>query len=126
MSYHKSKIKADYITSSFLMGAAVILLFFAGKVVTSPQVERADLHRQAQPITKVYCEKSLKKIGVSSVVRDKDILVIEKSSRSLVSLVERASLIAQTCSGFEITEFCVGDNCLPEKGLKITLTHIEG
>lgn len=126
MSYHKSKIKSDYITASFLMGAAVVLLFFAGKVVTSPQVERADLHRQAQPITQAYCEKSLKKIGVSPEVSGQSIVVIEKSARSLASLVERASLIAQTCSGFEITEFCVGDNCLPEKGLKITLTHLEG
>ena len=42
--------------------------------------------------------------------------------RDIPSLMERASLILQTCPGYKAEELCAGEGCLPERGLYLKLT----
>ena len=63
----------------------------------------------------------LPKLGATFSAKDSAIEIREPSARDLASLVERSSLMLQSCPGFEIKDFCAGEGCLPERGLMLTL-----
>lgn len=121
MSGYKTKVKSDYIISTFLVATSILLLFFAGKISATPTVSDDELNKQAEPLAIASCVNSLTKIGIHATTSNSEVVILEKSDRDLISLVERGSLVMQTCVGLEPKSFCAGETCLPDAGLAITL-----
>lgn len=113
--------KLDYLIGGGLTLASLVMLFTAGHLMVSPGVDSQSLRTQAVKVTSEQCTTTLKAIGVPHTV-DADIVhVNEASVRELPSLMERSSLVLQSCPGYQLTQFCAGEGCLPERGLQLSM-----
>lgn len=113
--------RSDIWASGALLTASVVLLFSIGRIAGSPVLAQAVVQAQAVTIAAGQCQTILPKLGATFSAKDSAIEIREPSARDLASLVERSSLMLQSCPGFEIKDFCAGEGCLPERGLMLTL-----
>lgn len=122
MKNSKALQKTNNLLAAAYTAGALVMLFSAGKIMAYPNVTDLAILRAVAPSTTAQCEQALTSLGYDAKLTTKSIKIHEQSTRSLTELIERGSLAAQACPGFNLTEFCAGENCLPARGLAITMT----
>lgn len=114
--------KTELAIAALLTVTSIVALFGAGRIAGAPRIEAAKVVQSAQHEAASICQKSLPLLGVKANVKGSSIEVSEPGVRDIPSLMERASLILQTCPGYKAEELCAGEGCLPERGLYLKLT----
>lgn len=122
MTNSKTLQKTNNLLALAYTAGALVMLFSAGKIMAYPNVTDLEILQAVEPSTKAQCELALKSLGYDAKVDATGIQIHEQSTRSLPELIERGSLAAQACPGFNLTEFCAGEDCLPERGLVVAMT----
>lgn len=118
--------KTELAIAGMLTVASIVLLFSAGRIAGAPRVEAATVVQKAQAEASSSCLKTLPALGAKPSTKGSSIEVSEPGARDLASMLERASLILQSCPGYKAEELCAGDGCLPERGLYLKLTSQVG
>ena len=113
--------RTDYLIATAMLLAALTMFFGSGLVAGTPKAATESLVKRATQLAQMQCVNALQALDVAHTRANDSIRVSEASPRSLPSLVERASLIQQSCPGYELEAFCAGQTCLPENGLSFTL-----
>lgn len=119
---HTSLIqRTDYLIASAMVLTSVMLLFSAALTLGAPKTASESLLTRAHSEAQSQCISALQSYNVPFNREGASLRVAESTARPLASLIERTSLIQQSCPGYVVSSACVGASCSDGSGIHLTL-----